>query len=78
MRTFNVIFHTFNGGMEAIDGIKAESESEAIGIARKRANGQGLRFSSIVETYNCKTCGAYPPSQNCGECPKYLAGGEER
>lgn len=26
---------------------------------------------------HCKDCVAYPPSQNCGECPRYLADEEE-
>lgn len=26
---------------------------------------------------NCKECQAYPPSQECGECPIYLADEEE-
>ncbi len=50
MKTFNVIFHTNNGGLEAINGVKAETSQEAIQIARGLTHGQGLTFKYCVET----------------------------
>ena len=49
---FNVTYHTNNGHVEHINGIEAETRSEAIGKARQRTHGQGCRFSNIVEVAN--------------------------
>lgn len=51
MKTFNVGFSTYNGGLKAYNGIEAETKEKAIEIANAMAklSFQPLRFKYCVE-----------------------------
>ena len=51
MKTYNIIFTTYNGGIKAINGINAENEEKAKEIAQNIAkiSMQPLRFKECVE-----------------------------
>lgn len=51
MKTFNVGFSTYNGGLKAYNGIEAETREKAIEIAEALAkiSLQSLKFKYCVE-----------------------------